>query len=100
MDLVQGEVGRVIPLTWDNNENISSYTLTGLIETSPGINYTVRQIIGALNPTGSSAFSWTLAEQDTTYAGIFTVQFIATLGAVVLKTVPSLMKVYRSPEWV
>lgn len=100
MIIVQGETGRIIPLTWDNNENISSYSLSGLIESIPGPNYNVRQIAGTLVPTGLMDFEWTVAEADSTYDGSYTVQFIATLNNIILKTVPELLRIVRSPEWV
>lgn len=77
-DAIQGEVGRTFSITWENSGDLSSATISGIIESIPGPGYTSRAIVGALvfvsfaDP--SSVFTWTLHEDDTEIDDDFTVE--------------------------
>ena len=99
-DAIQGEVGRTFSITWENSGDLSSATLTGLIETIPGPTYVSREIAGALVfvsfAAPSSVFTWTLHADDTETDGDFTVEFTATSGpTVTIKSYPEPWKVVR-----
>jgi len=92
-DIVKGEVGRVIAITWlkrgtNEPQPITGATLTGTIRNGPGPTYTTRAVAGALavsdGPNGT--LNWTLHATDSAAAGFYEVQIIATIGSNVLKT--------------
>lgn len=73
--LVQDENGRVVVVPFEGD--VAAYTITGTIEHGPGPNFLSRVIEGSLEG-GVNEIFWTLDELDTTYDGIFSVQFTAT----------------------
>lgn len=102
---VEGEKGRVITFTaykkgTETVQDITGATMTGIIETIPGPDYTVRAVSGTLAVVSGTAgtFSWTWNTTDTGTDGKFTVQFIATIGSTVIyKSFPQPWEVVRSP---
>ena len=104
-DAVQNEKGREVTLTaykrgTSTIQDITSATMTGIIETTPGPTYTVRNISGTLAVlVGSNGtFTWTWNLTDTGTAGKFTVQFIATIGSsIIYRSFPESWEVARSP---
>lgn len=102
---VQGEKGRIVTLTAYKEgstdvQNLTGTTLTGIIETSPGPSYTVREISGVLTllVAADGTFTWVWDETDTGTAGKFLVQFIGTVGSsIIYKSFPEPWEVVRSP---
>lgn len=105
-DAVAGEKGRTVTFTaYKQNTNppeiqpLTGSTMTGIIESIPGPNYTVRWISGTLavsdGPNAQYTWTWNLTD---TVAGDYIVQFIATIGAnIIYKSFPEPWKVARSP---
>lgn len=95
---VHGEVGRVFQITWENSDNLTSATISGIIESTPGPSYTSRAITGALAFVSftdpNSVFSWTLSAADTA-VGNYTVEFTAVTGGVIIKSRPEPWEVIR-----
>lgn len=100
-DAVQGETGRTFSITWENSGDLSSATITGLIETIPGPEYVSREVSGTLAfvsyAAPSSVFTWVIDDTDTETDGDFTVEFTASTGpTVMIKSQPEPWKVVRT----
>lgn len=92
-DAAKGENGRLVVITWVEQQsraaqNLTGAVLTGTIRTGPGPSYTSRSISGALvlSDASSGIFSWAWDTTDTGTAGNHEVQIIATISGVILKT--------------
>lgn len=103
---VQGEKGRVVTITAYKDgttefQYLTGATITGIIESIPGPEYTVREISGTLAVVAAPndyQINWTWDETDTGTDGDFSVQFIASVGgSIIYKSFPEPWKVVRSP---
>jgi hypothetical protein len=92
-DAVEGEVGRVLSITWRQQgtttpETLTGGTITGKIRAGPGPDYADTAIAGTLTVTdgANGIFTWTLAAGDTDTPGLYQVQFQAVVSSKTLKT--------------
>lgn len=102
MDIIQYEVGRQLRIEWDTDstyEALTGATLSGVLESIPGPDYTIRPISGELTVVSSYTHAWTLHYDDTYLDGPFTAQFKAVVGDNIYFTKLLLVNVQRSVEW-